>query len=242
MTKRVISLDLWGTIFDFRSEMKGSEIRRGIINDFAVRRGLDNPRMVEVTYKQTAEHFYKTYETESVTLTPRERLTHQLKLMKLEPGGEDFEKLLTDVQSAITQGPPPLAPNLKHALGELASRYRLVVVSDTGFSPGVVIRKIFKTYGIEKYFEDYSFSDENGKSKPDAHAFMSVLERVDGDPMRLWHIGDTERTDITGAHRIGGRACLYTGLLDRKPYSTKADFIMHDWKEISRLIDVIERE
>jgi len=241
MNNHIVSLDLWGTIFDFRTEMKAAEIRRGIVNEFAARRGLDNQSLVEETYRQTSIHFYSKYERESVTLTPRERLTHHLELLNLDPSGEDFEQLVIDVQNAIIQGPPPFAANLEMALKELSSRYRLIIVSDTGFSPGIAVREIFRDRGIDKYFSDYSFSDENGFSKPDKRAFISVLERVGGTPSRFWHIGDTERTDIKGPHNIGGRSCLYTGLLDQHPDGTEADFVLHDWKDVTQLIEEIER-
>jgi len=241
MRTRVISIDLWGTILDFRTEMSASVRRRGLVRQYAADNGITDGELVDRAYISAANHFYERYENEAVTLTPRERLLHQLELIGIKPDSSSFEPLLEDVQDAILDNPPPLAPNVENALRALSAEFILVVVSDTGFSPGKVIRKLFQNRGIARYFTDYSFSDENGKSKPDPFAFTSVLERVGAKPSEFVHIGDTEWSDIKGARNLGGRACLYVGLSDKWLDGTEADFILHDWADVSKLVDQIER-
>jgi putative hydrolase of the HAD superfamily len=241
MRTRVISLDLWGTIFDFNTEILASEHRRELVKEFAAEQGVEDMEFVDKTYEATTKYFYERYESDAVTLTPRQRLSHQLKLIGVEADGARFDRLVEDVQGMIVDHPPPLAANLRSALAALSARFALVIVSDTGFSPGSSIRKVFKKHGIDGYFRDYSFSDENGKSKPDPHAFMSVLRRVNASPSEFLHIGDTEWSDIRGAKSLGGRACLYVGITDRWLAGTEADYVLHDWGEISDLIDCIER-
>jgi putative hydrolase of the HAD superfamily len=196
---------------------------------------------IDEAYFSAAEHFKETYETRAITLTPRERLSYQLELIGIEVGGDGFDELVDNAQNAILDNPPPLAPNVHDGLKVLAARFPLVLVSDTGFSPGKIIRRIFQDYGLARYFTDYSFSDENGRSKPDPFAFTSVLERVGALPSEFMHIGDTEWSDIKGARNLGGRACLYVGLNDRWLNGTEADFVLRDWANVSELLDQIER-
>lgn len=235
MSIRVVSVDLWGTIFDYRSEMDSSLRRRALVRNYAAKRGVTDSNRVDQAYITASRHFYDTYETKAVTLTPRERLSHQLGLLGIDAKGDEFDQLVEDAQNALLGNPPPLAPNIHNGLATLASDYKLVVVSDTGMSPGRVVRKIFENYGIARHFADYSFSDENGKSKPHPVAFESVLNRVGCSPSEFIHIGDTEWSDIKGAKSIGGLACLYVGLNDKYLDETEADFVLRDWANVTEL-------
>ena len=241
MSTRVISIDLWGTVFDYNSEVSVSVRRRELVRHYAAERGVTDEDRIDEAFFSATEHFKETYETKAVTLTPRERLTYQLEQVGIEAGGGGFVQLVDNVQNEIIENPPPLAPNIHDGLKILAARFPLVLVSDTGFSPGKVIRKIFQDYDLAQFFTDYSFSDENGRSKPDPFAFTSVLERVGAAPSEFVHIGDTEWSDIKGARNLGGCACLYVGLNDRWLNGTEADFILHDWANVSELLDQIER-
>jgi putative hydrolase of the HAD superfamily len=237
----VISIDLWGTVFNYNSEISVSVRRRELVRLYAAERGVTDDDRIDEAFFSATEHFKETYETRAITLTPRERLTYQLESIGIEADGDGFEELVDNAQNAILDNPPPLAHHLHDGLQILASRFPLVLVSDTGFSPGKVIRRIFQNYGLAQYFADYSFSDENGRSKPDPYAFTSVLERVGAAPSEFVHIGDTEWSDIKGARNLGGRACLYVGLNDKWLNGTEADFILHDWANVSELLDQIER-
>jgi putative hydrolase of the HAD superfamily len=241
MSTRVISVDLWGTVFNYNSEISVSVRRRELVRLYAAEHGVTDEDLIDEAYYSAAEHFKETYETRAITLTPRERLSYQLESIGIETGGDDFEQLVENVQNAIIENPPPLAPNVREGLKVLAARFPLVLVSDTGFSPGNVIRRIFQDYGLAQFFADYSFSDENGRSKPDPLAFTSVLERVGATPSEFVHIGDTEWSDIKGARNLDGHACLYVGLNDKWLNGTEADFILYDWADVSELMGQIER-
>jgi putative hydrolase of the HAD superfamily len=240
MKTRVVSIDLWGTIFDPNGEISAAHLRRRLVREYAAKHGMTDADVVDNAYETAGKHFYDTYYTKSITLTSRERLAHQLGIIGLEPSGDEFDLLLSKVEDAIVDYPPPLAQNVRAGLAALADRYRLAVISDTGFSPGRAIRKVFQMYDIARYFTDYSFSDENRKSKPDPYAFTSVLDRLGATPAESLHIGDTEPTDIVGAKRLGARTCLYVGISDTYLNNTIAEFVLRDWSETAGLIEHIE--
>jgi putative hydrolase of the HAD superfamily len=240
MKTRVVSIDLWGTIFDPNGEISAASLRRRLVREYAAKRGITDADAVDKAYETAGKHFYDTYHAKAITLTSRERLAHQFEIIGLEPSGDEFDLLLTKVEDAIVDYPPPLAQNIRDGLEALANRYRLAVISDTGFSPGRAIRRVFQMYDIARYFADYSFSDENRKSKPDPYAFTSVLDRLAATPAESLHIGDTEPTDIVGAKRLGAKACLYVGISDSYLDATTADFVLRDWSETAGLIEHIE--
>jgi len=240
MKTRVISVDLWGTLFDFNMEVSVSVRRRQLISEYAAKLGFTDKSALDSAYLDTSLHFGNTYRKEARILTPKERLEHQLNLVGLAPNGDGFDDLVCNVQNALLEAPPPLAPNVRKGLNRLAQEFTLVIVSDTGFSPGAVIRKILDKYEIAEYFSDYSFSDETGTAKPDSAAFTSVLERVQCDPAESLHVGDMEWTDIKGASALGAKTCLYVGLNDEYLDGTKADHILRDWNDAPQLVKLIK--
>ncbi len=242
MTTKAVSIDLWGTIFDFRGEMSASVFRKKLTRGYAAEHGITDGERVDRAYEEAARHFYETYEASAITLSSRDRLVHLFQLIGVRTDGEDFDKLVTAVQDVARNHPPRLAGGLENALGALAEKYRLVVISDTGLTPGRVVRRVFEDYGISQYFCDYSFSDENGKSKPDRYAFESVYERLGISPDEAWHVGDTEWTDVAGAKAVGAKACLYSGLSDDPVDGTRADFVLRKWNDVERLIERIREE
>jgi putative hydrolase of the HAD superfamily len=112
-----------------------------------------------------------------------------------------------------------LLANLPHVIAEirtviptLAKNYRLAVISDTGLTPGWVLRQVLTQDKLIDYFTHLTFSDEIGCSKPHPKAFLSTLTALNAQPHEAVHIGDLLRTDIVGAKGVGMRAVQYTGV------------------------------
>jgi HAD superfamily hydrolase (TIGR01549 family) len=239
---KTISLDLWGTIFDFRAESSASAARRQLVKEFAHSRGVNEDEAVDRAYADAARYFYDTWESKAVTISPRERLAYQLQSIGINPEGDDFAHLVSQVEEAALRNLPKLAPDILPALEAMFADYSLVLISDTGLTVGRIVRQAFEDAGIAKYFSDYSFSDENGCSKPNRIAFESVFSRVGVAPENVWHVGDTERTDIAGAKAVGASACLYIGMTDGRVDGTEADFVLNSWSEIDLLLRRIRED
>lgn len=97
-------------------------------------------------------------------------------------------------------------------LRELSRRYPLALVSDTGMTPGRLLREHLKRQGL-KVFQAYSFSDETGYVKPRSEAFQAALSALGVAPEEALHVGDLPQTDIRGAFATGYPwAVQYVGL------------------------------
>ncbi|MEN2981185.1 MAG: HAD family hydrolase [Thermus sp.] len=97
-------------------------------------------------------------------------------------------------------------------LRELSRRYPLALVSDTGMTPGRLLREHLKRQGLE-VFQAYSFSDETGYVKPRPEAFQVALSALGVAPEEALHVGDLPQTDIRGAFATGYPwAVQYVGL------------------------------
>jgi len=75
--------------------------------------------------------------------------------------------------------PPKLTTGAKEALENLSGKYKLAIISDTGFSPGVTLRRLLEKENVLNYFSAFSFSDETGFAKPHPQAYMTVLNKLE---------------------------------------------------------------
>jgi putative hydrolase of the HAD superfamily len=141
----------------------------------------------------------------------------------------------------LLEFPPNLITGVRDALELLKPDYKLAIVSDTGFSPGKVLRQLMINENVFDYFSYFSFSDETGVSKPDPLAFSTVIEACGIAPENCAHIGDIESTDIAGAKNLGMKAIRFTGDPTTKfavngELPSKADAVMDSWQGIVKYI------
>lgn len=106
----------------------------------------------------------------------------------------------------------------------------LAVISNTGRTPGVILRQVLDHHGLLGYFTVVSYSDEIGYRKPHPEIFRQTLLRMGVEPARALHIGDDAAADVAGARSIGMRACHFTAHGDDG--SREADFVLSDLAEL----------
>jgi putative hydrolase of the HAD superfamily len=129
--------------------------------------------------------------------------------------------------SPVLAHPPDLCPGADRAVRELAARgVSLGIVSNTGRTPGVILRRVIERHGLLDYFGAISYSDEIGFRKPEAEIFRVTLARAGVAADVAVHIGDNPDADVVGAHAVGMRAAHYTGGFRRA--SAAADLLIHD--------------
>jgi putative hydrolase of the HAD superfamily len=122
-----------------------------------------------------------------------------------------FGHALNAYASPVLVHPPDLSPGTTRAVKELAARgVSLGIVSNTGRTPGVILRKVLERYGLLAYFGAISYSDEVGVRKPEAEIFRLTLARAGVGPSEAVHIGDNPNADVAGAQSVGMRAAHYT--------------------------------
>ena len=98
---------------------------------------------------------------------------------------------------------PILKEGVKTLIPQLAQHYKIVLISDTGITPGSVIRKMFSQYNLLQYFEIMVFSDETGVKKPDQKPFQIVIDHLNCLPSEIVHVGNLRHTDILGGNQAG---------------------------------------
>ncbi len=148
---------------------------------------------------------------------------------------EVFEVAVVAYASPVLQVPPALNAGAAEAIRQLAARgVRLGIVSNTGRTPGVVLRRVLERYDLLRYFSAISYSDEVRVRKPDAEIFERTLRALESPAARAVHVGDNPQDDVWGAKRCGMRAAHYAA--NGAPPSPEADVIVTD---LADLIDAL---
>ncbi len=100
------------------------------------------------------------------------------------------------VYEAAWPGHVRVYPEVHAVLAELATRYRIGVVSN---GLGSEQREKIGPLGLDRYAEVIAISGELGVRKPDPAIFRHALEALGVHPGESIHVGDDIRADIAGA-------------------------------------------
>ena len=170
--------------------------------------------------KVARETWSKTWLEEYRTLPASEWLEILLQNLPASLSASNFWEIQTVLENSVLEDPPTLVPHANTVLPNLANGYKLAIISDTGLTPGRILRQILEKDRLIDYFSHLTFSDEVGRSKPHTQAFLTTLKKLDVAPQEAVHIGDLLRTDIAGAKQVGMRAIQYVGVNYDKETST----------------------
>lgn len=124
----------------------------------------------------------------------------------------DLADIQARIENSVLTERPSLAPTARPALVDLSTRYKLAIISDTGLTPGRVLRQLLTEDQIINYFTHLTFSDELGRSKPHPDVFLTTLAALAVEPSQAIHVGDLLRTDVAGAQAVGMRGVQYVGI------------------------------
>jgi putative hydrolase of the HAD superfamily len=130
-----------------------------------------------------------------------------------------------------------LLPGAKEALGTVRSKgYKIGLISNTGRTPGIVLRKVMENLGILEYFDTTTFSNETLVRKPAESAFRATLDKLKVAPKSAVHVGDDAEGDIAGAKRAGMRAIQIVA-----PGARKSNLADDYARTLDEIADKLER-
>ncbi|HEX9126818.1 MAG TPA: HAD family hydrolase [Methylomirabilota bacterium] len=145
-----------------------------------------------------------------------------------------FEEAIAGYIEPVLQLPPELEPGAAEAVRELASRgVALGIVSNTGRTPGIILRRVLERHDLLRHFTAISYSDEVGYRKPDAEIFRRTLAELGIEASHAAHVGDNPIADVRGAQGAGMRGVHYAA--GGRQGASHADLIIAD------LGDLVER-
>lgn len=239
---KVVTIDFWNTLFDSSGGNERNSLRqKAIMSEINNYNREISPELFEKALKASWEYFNKIWRQEMRTPSVQDSVAFFWKYLELPTDPQAINRIADYFANSVLIHPPKLIDGVADILPVLASRYKLGIISDTGFSPGIVLRKLLEQNNILHFFDSFSFSDETGYSKPHPEAFRKVLAELGSNPSEALHIGDIEATDIVGAKQLGMSAIRFAGdstgyFANESSNPTIADAIVYCWNEIPETI------
>jgi putative hydrolase of the HAD superfamily len=205
-----VTFDLWDTLIQ---ELPGepdkvARARNEGILRLLERRGIVHSRAeIEAAYLDTGQFLSLTW-SKRRDMSTRDQVLFMLNSLddKLAQklAAEDLAEIERVYSSGILEHPPRLLPGAKDALRTVKVKgYRMGLISNTGRTPGSVLRILMSQMGVLDFFDTTTFSNEILVRKPAESAFRITLEKLRAAPKTAVHIGDSEESDIAGAKRVG---------------------------------------
>jgi putative hydrolase of the HAD superfamily len=231
---KAVTVDFWNTIvIDSSNGAARRAYRDAAVSEVFERIGVpyDGERIKEA-HSRVWSHFEEVWLGTQRTMTTSECLHYFWKVLGVAVPLDMHNKVVKAFQDSILEGLPSMLDGAEKAIRELASRYRLALISDTAYSPGSSLREVLARHGLLELFSALVFSDEVGASKPHPSMFRRALDTLGVEPADSVHIGDLEATDIKGAKDIGMHAVLLR-VIPGAPEtgSTSADYTAETWAD-----------
>jgi putative hydrolase of the HAD superfamily len=232
---RAVTFDFWQTLADDSAENLAAQTRLRLeaLSAALAAAGLDaEPGAVAAGYQRSQAILESRFW--NLHRDPGYAEQVALVLDGIVPGassrlaGAAWEALLQGYGDPVLRFPPVLCPGAATAVRALAARgVALGVVSNTGRTPGAVLRRYLERQGLASHFHVLSFSDEVGVRKPEAEIFRRTLGKLGAvAPEEVAHIGDNPNADVEGARALGLRALHY--VVGDRTASARAHLVIDD--------------
>jgi FMN hydrolase / 5-amino-6-(5-phospho-D-ribitylamino)uracil phosphatase len=240
MEIKAVSFDFWHTLF---TERPGAFLlyqhrRRSLLEEAVLTcRNVDHAELEQACRLESESH-NSVWREQHRTLAAAERVARILAHLEVSLPEAALACLVASFEKGILEHPPMLVDGAREALETLSRSYRLGIISDVGFSPGRVLKRVLADHDLLDIFDSLVFSDEAGRSKPHTKVFERTARALSAEPEEIVHIGDLEHTDIVGAKRAGYHAIRFTGVTPMEEYETTiADYVTDDLRDVARLIE-----
>jgi len=234
---KAITFDLWNTLLEDRDF---TDIRMNLLAEILGRQGISRTfeELLEA-YRSAAADYRREWEVNYLHMSVESRVDHMLKRLKVDlPRG--ISKLIVEgFKFVFLKDPPALKEGVRETLEGLRPTYRLGIISDTGVTPGSVIRIYLKEKGILRNFSSTIFSDEIGYCKPHEVVFKAALDELGVKPAEAVHVGDLLRTDVAGAKAMGMRAVWLETEGSARTGHVTPDFVVSDLRQLIPVLNEI---
>ncbi|MCF2140589.1 MAG: HAD family hydrolase [Candidatus Lokiarchaeota archaeon] len=200
---KCISFDLWETLIKDHFQF---EARTEILHQFLEKKGIFvSKKQVKNLYMEKAGGYveFLTEENAYKHVPYQYRFRQFFQSFKLKVSEKEMKNLIHAFNQIFLDDPPEFYHEIIDLLPILAEKYKIILISDTGFTYGHVMRELLKRKKIIQYFSRCFFSDEIGHYKPHSKPFQMAESFIHCKPVEMVHIGDRIDTDILGANLRG---------------------------------------
>jgi putative hydrolase of the HAD superfamily len=239
---RAITFDYWDTLYDGAALPERATFRQTALRRLLVDIGhkIDDDAHFLELYRSSGVEADRWWREEHRGYTARDRISWMLERLSItRPDDcEHVARAVDAVDEALVTMPPPLLDGAAECIRAVADRYRLGIISDTGFASGHAQNRLLERDGIREYFATTVYSADLGHAKPRPEPFIAALKTLGVRPEEALHVGDNERTDVRGALAAGMRAVRID--VTREGGETAGEFVARSLPELSRYLLALE--
>jgi len=244
---RAVTFDFWETLVSegagIDAEEDGTMRRRQLRrwSEILAAAGTPAPSdAIDAAFDRNWEVFHESWRT-NVQHGPAEATPLICDLLGVDPSPEVRAALLRSFDEVGREAPLRLAPGVEDCVRRLRDAgVRIGIICDVGMTASPTLLERLDMFGVLRYFDHWSFSDEVGCFKPWPAVFEHALAGLGvGDPAEAAHVGDSRRTDVAGAQAIGMTAVRYTYFVDA-PADTgpEAQHVLDDHAGLASALDI----
>lgn len=231
---RAITLDYWDTIYAGASEPERVMRRQEALWRLVHAHGstMSREEFAEV-YKASAAEAHRWWRDEHRGYHTTDRIRWICEASALQdqvPMGA-MEAVAAEVDQTLVDLPAALLPGAQEAISRLASRFRLAILSDTGFASGRAQDALLARDGLRDTFAATIYSMDVGHAKPRPEIFRAAQEALGVAGSDTLHVGDNERTDVSGALDAGWRAVRLDAV--RVGGASRAEHVAHSLSDLA---------
>jgi len=230
---QAVTFDFWNTLFVDR---RGHE--REVVRAAVLAAELERARIpategaVQEALRGSWDFFDRIWLHEHRTPVCAELVDTILASLGARLGEAARERIVDRFERMVLELPPEPTPGVVYTMPRLRERYRLAVICDTGYSPGVVLRELLDRHCLLPLFDYAFFSNEHHMSKPDVRVFRATLDELEARAGEAAHVGDMQRTDIAGAQAAGMSAVHFVGVNNHDAARSTADVVVRHFEEL----------
>lgn len=212
MTLRAVAFDLWETLITDTPELSRQQERLRLtrMEEILTAHGLgDLADRIEHAYRALWHRCHDLYWSMDLDVPCRRQIEHFLEELELDPHSFD-ESVLEALEDAYAGAALDILPKTvdgaEELLAELKSRgLRVGLISNTGRTPGSVLRAILERLRLAEHIDVMVFSNEHGECKPQQSIFEELRRGLDVAFAEMMFVGDNPYVDVHGAQRLGMR-------------------------------------
>ncbi len=214
--KRAVAFDLWETLItEPRSlSLEQERLRLDRIGATLARHACTRSAdRIEHAYRALWTRCHELYWAHDRDTTTRDQVLHMVHALELDPdevGEECLAAIEEDYAGAALEVPPHLVPGAGEILRWLKEQgFATGLISNTGRTPGHVLRRVLDQAGLGEFLDVKIFSNEHGECKPQRSIFDKLVAQLDCNPTNIVFVGDNLYADIHGAQQAGMKAVYF---------------------------------
>ncbi|HYK02724.1 MAG TPA: HAD family hydrolase [Thermoanaerobaculia bacterium] len=210
---QAIAFDLWETLITDTPELSRQQERLRLTRMEEILRARGHAAVaerIERAYRALWHRCNDLYWSADVDVPCRRQIEHFLEELELEPRSFE-ESVIAELEHAYAHAAlevlPAVVEGAQQTLAELKARgFGVGLISNTGRTPGYVLRPILEALGLAASIDVMVFSNEHGQCKPRPSIFEELRRGLGVAYDELVFVGDNLYVDVHGAQRCGMRA------------------------------------